>query len=220
MVETLDQSIGRVLQTLRDLNLDSNTVVLFTSDNGGLSTSEGSPTSNLPLRGGKGWLYEGGIREPYIIKWPNKAPAGSICETPVVSTDFYPTILEMAGLPLTAEQHLDGISLVPLLTQSGTITRTDLFWHYPHYSNQGGFPGGAIRSGDFKLIERFENGELQLYNLQADIGERVNLAEAKPGLVKRMRTKLHSWYQEVDATFLQPKPGGPQPWRPSSLSQY
>ncbi len=214
MVETLDQNIGRVLQALRDLQLDANTAILLTSDNGGLSTSEGLPTSNLPLRGGKGWLYEGGIREPCLIKWPGKTPAGSLCDIPVISTDFYPTILEMAGLPPAEQQHLDGLSLVPLLTQTGTIARNDLFWHYPHYSNQGGFPGGAIRSGDYKLIERFENGALQLYNLQTDIGERANLAKNKPELAKAMQNKLHAWYREVDAKFLQPKPGGPLPWRP------
>lgn len=214
MVETLDQSVGRILQALQDLRLDSNTIVLLTSDNGGLSTSEGSPTSNLPLRGGKGWLYEGGIREPYLIKWPGKTPAGSVCNVPVISTDFYPTILEMAGLPQALQQHLDGLSLVPLLTQMGTIARKDLFWHYPHYSNQGGFPGGAIRSGDYKLIERFENGDVQLYNLQADVGERVNLAKHKPSLTESMQKKLHNWYRKVNAKFLQARPNGPLPWRP------
>lgn len=214
MVETLDQSVGRVLQALRDFRLDSNTIVLLTSDNGGLSTSEGSPTSNLPLRGGKGWLYEGGIREPYLIKWPGKTQAGSVCHVPVISTDFYPTILEMAGLPQASQQHLDGFSLVPLLTQTGTIARKDLFWHYPHYSNQGGFPGGAIRSGDYKLIERFENGDVQLYNLQADVGERVNLAKYQPAIIESMQKKLHNWYRKVNAKFLQARPNGPLPWRP------
>ena len=213
MVETLDQSIGRVLQDLQDLCLDSNTIVLLTSDNGGLSTSEGSPTSNLPLRGGKGWLYEGGIREPYLIKWPGKTPAGSICKIPVISTDFYPTILEMAGLPQAAQQHLDGLSLVHLLTQTGTIARKDLFWHYPHYSNQGGFPSGAIRSGDYKLIERFENGAVQLHNLKTDVGERVNLAKYKPALTESMQKKLHNWYRQVNAKFLQARPNGPLPWQ-------
>lgn len=215
MVETLDQSVGRVLQALQNLRLDSKTIVMLTSDNGGLSTSEGSPTSNLPLRGGKGWLYEGGIREPYLIKWPGKTLAGSVCHVPVISTDFYPTILEMSGLPQASQQHLDGLSLIPLLTQTGTIARKDLFWHYPHYSNQGGFPGGAIRSGDYKLIERFENGDVQLYNLQADVGERVNLAKHKPALTESMQKKLHNWYRKVNAKFLQARHNGPPlPWRP------
>jgi len=213
MVETMDTSVGRVLAKLDELGLSENTVVCFTSDNGGLSTSEGSPTSNLPLRGGKGWLYEGGIREPYLIRWPGVTEPGSVCDVPVVSMDFYPTILDIAGLPLRPEQHLDGVSLVPLLKQEGDLARDTLFWHYPHYSNQGGIPGGAIRVGDYKLIERFEDGRVHLYNLADDIGERHDLAEQMPERVDAMRRRLHDWYVEVDAKFLQPKDGR-EPWRP------
>lgn len=213
MVETMDTSVGRVLAKLDELGLSDNTVVCFTSDNGGLSTSEGSPTSNLPLRGGKGWLYEGGIREPYLIRWPGVTRPGSVCDVPVVSMDFYPTILDIAGLPLRPEQHLDGVSLVPLLKQEGDLARDALFWHYPHYSNQGGIPGGAIRVGDYKLIERFEDGRVHLYNLADDIGERHDLAEQMPERVDAMRRRLHDWYVEVDAKFLQPKDGR-EPWRP------
>jgi arylsulfatase A-like enzyme len=214
MVESMDTHIGRVLAKVKELGLEKNTVVFFMSDNGGLSTSEGSPTSNLPLRGGKGWLYEGGIREPFLIKWPGVARPGSTCEEPVISTDFYPTILEMAGLAAKPQQHLDGLSLVPLLKQSGTIDREVLFWHYPHYSNQGGFPGGAVRMGDYKLLERFEDGRVHLYNLKNDIEERDDLAERMPEKVGQMRTFLHEWYRDVDAKFLRPKEGGPEPWRP------
>ncbi len=184
------------------------------SDNGGLSTSEGSPTSNLPLRGGKGWLYEGGIREPFLVRWPGVTRPGSRCDVPVVSTDFYPTILEMAGLPAKNDQHLDGVSLVPLLKGGKRIDRDAIYWHYPHYSNQGGFPGGAVRMGDWKLIERFEDGRVHLYNLKQDIGERKDLALEYPQRVKRMRKRLHDWYSQVDAKFLRPKGDGPQPWRP------
>jgi arylsulfatase A-like enzyme len=216
MVETMDTSVGRVLSKLKELGLDENTVVLFMSDNGGLSTSEGSPTSNLPLRGGKGWLYEGGIREPYMIKWPGASRAGTTCDVPVVSTDFFPTILEIAGLDAMPKQHLDGVSLAPLLKGDGSIADRPLFWHYPHYSNQGGIPGGAVRVGDYKLIERFEDGRVHLYNLRDDIGERVDLAEKEPARISEMRTKLHAWYKEVDAKFLQAKEGGPDPWRPGA----
>jgi arylsulfatase A-like enzyme len=205
MVQSMDAAVGRVLE---------NTVVFLMSDNGGLSTSEGSPTSNLPLRGGKGWLYEGGIREPFLVKWPGVTRPGTTCDMPVVSTDFYPTILEIAGLPARPEQHLDGVSLVPLLKGSGTLGRDALFWHYPHYSNQGGFPGAAIRLGHYKLIERFEDGRLHLYDLDSDLGERNDLAGQMPERVRQMRDRLHAWYREVDAKFLQPKPGGPEPWRP------
>jgi arylsulfatase A-like enzyme len=214
MVEAMDQAVGKVLAKLKELGLDDNTVVCFTSDNGGLSTSEGSPTSNLPLRGGKGWLYEGGIREAFLIRWPGTAEASSTCDVPVVSTDFYPTLLEMAALPAKPEQHKDGVSLVPLLKQDGVIKRDAIYWHYPHYSNQGGFPGAAVRRGDYKLIERFEDGRVHLYNLKEDIGEQNDLAAMMPKRVASMRKDLHAWYKDVDAKFLRAKDDGPAPWHP------
>jgi arylsulfatase A-like enzyme len=214
MVEAMDEAVGKVLRKLDELGLDEDTVVFFTSDNGGLSTSEGSPTSNLPLRGGKGWLYEGGIREPYLVKWPGVTRPGSTSNVPVTSTDYYPTMLEIAGLPAHPEQHKDGASLVPILKGEGDFQREAIFWHYPHYSNQGGFPGGAVRMGNYKLIERFEDGRVHLYNLSDDVGERDDLAGQLPGKVRAMRERLHAWYAEVDAKFLEPKPDGPAPWRP------
>jgi len=215
MVESMDTAVGRVLDTLKRLGIDDNTAVFFMADNGGLSTSEGSPTSNLPLRGGKGWLYEGGIREPYMVKWPGVTKPGSTCDVPVVSMDFYPTILDVAGLDARPEQHLDGQSLKPLLTgDSKQFDRDTLYWHYPHYSNQGGIPGAAIREGNLKLIERFEDGRVHLYDLSTDIGEQTDLAEKMPQDVERLREKLHKWYKEVDAKFLQQKGEGPMPWRP------
>jgi arylsulfatase A-like enzyme len=215
MVESMDRAVGRVLDKLQELEIDDQTVVLFMADNGGLSTSEGSPTSNLPLRGGKGWLYEGGIREPFLIRWPGFTDRGRTCNVPVISTDFYPTILDIAGLEARPDQHRDGVSLVPLLQDKGDIARTDLYWHYPHYSNQGGFPGAAIRSGRYKLIERFEDGRVHLYDLENDIGEQHDLADQRPEVVAQLRPKLHAWYRDVDAQFLQAKPDGPEPWRPN-----
>jgi arylsulfatase A-like enzyme len=216
MIESMDRAVGRVLAKLDELNIADNTIVLFMSDNGGLSTSEGSPTSNLPLRGGKGWLFEGGIREPYLIKWPGITRPGSLCREPVVSTDFYPTILEMAGLPPEPEQHLDGVSLVPLLKgEKRPLGRDALFWHYPHYSNQGGMPGGAVRMGRYKLIERFEDGRVHLFDLQEDLSEQNDLAAAMPQRAEQMRRRLHAWYRQVGANFLRPRAdGGPAPWRP------
>jgi arylsulfatase A-like enzyme len=214
MVEAMDQAVGKVLRGLEQSGLAGKTVVFFTSDNGGLSTSEGSPTSNLPLRGGKGWLYEGGIREPYLVKWPGVTRPGSTSDVPVTSIDYYPTILEIAGLPARPEQHKDGVSLVPILKGEGHLSREAIYWHYPHYSNQGGFPGGAVRMGDYKLIERYEDGRVHLYNLAEDIGEREDLSERMPEKVQAMRQRLHAWYTEVDAKFLEPKPDGPAPWRP------
>ncbi len=214
MVESMDRAVGKVLDKLEQLGLTDTTAVFFMSDNGGLSTSEGSPTSNLPLRGGKGWLYEGGIREPFIIRWPGGAKDGDACSVPVISTDFYPTILEMAGAPLQPANHQDGVSLVPLLRGGKSLDRDAIFWHYPHYSNQGGFPGGAVRAGDWKLIERFEDGQVHLYNIAEDPSEKNDLAAAHPERVADLRKRLHRWYEEVDAQFLRAKPNGPEPWRP------
>lgn len=214
MVEAMDLAVGKVLDKVDELGLNDNTVVMFMSDNGGLSTSEGSPTSNLPLRGGKGWLYEGGIREPLLIRAPGVTKAGSTCNVPVISTDFYPTMLALAGKPALAKQHLDGVSLQPLLAGGEKLDRDAIYWHYPHYPNQGAFPGGAVRMGDWKLIERFEDGRVQLYNLADDIGERNDLAEAQADRVAAMRANLHQWYKQVDAKFLQAKGDGPKPWRP------
>ncbi len=201
MIESLDENVGKVLKELEEQGVADNTIVFFMGDNGGLSTSEGSPTTNLPLRAGKGWLYEGGIREPMIIRWPGHQPGE--CDEPVTSTDFYPTMLEMASLPLRSEQHMDGKSLVPLV-KGKSMERGPIFWHYPHYSNQGGKPGGAVRNGDWKLIERYETGKLELYNLKEDIGETTNLAEDMAEKAQELHGLLREWRQEVDAQMPTP----------------
>jgi arylsulfatase A-like enzyme len=204
MLEQMDTAIGRVLAALDRNHLTDRTIVVFASDNGGLATAEGYPTSNLPLRGGKGWLYEGGIREPMLIRAPGVTRPGSTCDMPVTSTDFYPTLLELAGLPLRPQQHVDGLSLVPLL-QGGTLARGPLFWHYPHYGNQGGAPGGVVRDGDWKLIEWYEGG-VELYNLADDVGEKHNLAADHPAKVKDLQGKLAAWRKEVGALMPTPNP--------------
>lgn len=215
MMESMDAAVGAILEKVRALGLEENTIVCFTSDNGGLSTSEGSPTSNLPLRGGKGWLYEGGIREPFLIRAPGVTAPGAVCHYPVVGMDFYPTLLALAGLDPKPRQHLDGVSLIPLLKDpAATLAREDLFWHYPHYANQGGFPGGVIRSGNFKLVERFEDGRVHLYDLDEELSEQTDVADRHPERVAAMRRKLHAWYREVDAKFLRALEGGPEPWSP------
>ena len=216
MVEAMDSAVGVVLKQLEDSGVADNTIVVFTSDNGGLSTSEGSPTSNLPLRGGKGWVYEGGIREPWIIRYPGVTAPGSTCDEPICSIDLFPTLNAAAGIRL--ERQVDGVDLLPLL-KGGTLEREALYWHYPHYSNQGGIPGGAIRMGDYKLIERYEDGRVHLYHLKQDPGEREDLGQQQPKRVADMRDRLHRWYREVDARFLRQKGDGPQPWRPGSAGE-
>jgi arylsulfatase A-like enzyme len=205
MVEGLDDSVGRILDKLDELGLDQNTVIVFTSDNGGLSTAEGTPTSNMPLRMGKGWNYEGGVREPLLVKWPGVTRPGSTCDEPMISTDYFPTFLEIAGLPLRPGQHMDGVSLVPLL-RGGLRPERPLFWHYPHYSNQGGRPCGAVQLGEFKLMEWYEDMQVQLFNLREDLGERNDLAVRMPEKVASLRSQLHDWRQAVGAQMPTPNP--------------
>ncbi len=206
MVQAMDTAVGMVLDTLKKLKLDKNTIVFFMSDNGGLSTSEGSPTANYPLRAGKGWLYEGGIREPMIVKWPGVVKPATICSCPVISTDFYPTILQMAGLPLMPQQHKDGISLVPLLKGAKSLNRKAIFWHYPHYGNQGGSPGSAIRCGDFKLIKFYEDDHVELYNIRKDISEKYDISREFPKITYKLQQMLEDWLQSVDAEMPTPNP--------------
>ena len=210
MVEAMDEAVGKVLKQLEACGVADNTIVFFTSDNGGLSTSEGSPTSNLPLRGGKGWVYEGGIREPWIVRWPGTTKAGSESSELICSIDLFPTVAAAAGVKVG--HQVDGIDILPAL-KGGTLKRQALYWHYPHYGNQGGIPGGAIREGDYKLFERYEDGRVHLYNLKKDIGEQSDLDAQQPERVEQMRKRLHAWYKSVDAQFLREK-DGKTPWHP------
>ncbi len=206
MVQSLDENVGRLLTALEEEGLAQDTVVIFTSDNGGLATAEGSPTCNAPLSEGKGWMYEGGTREPLIVKWPGVTRPDSLCGVPVTSPDFYPTVLELAGLDPIPEQHTDGVSLAPLLRGEDGLDRGAIYWHYPHYSNQGGTPGCSVRSGDHKLIEFFEDDSLELYNLREDVSEGCNRAEVEPEVAQRLRAMLHDWLERVDAQIPQPNP--------------
>ncbi len=199
MIENLDSNIGRVLAALEEEGIADNTLVIFTSDNGGLSTAEGSPTCNAPLLEGKGWMYEGGNRVCQIMRWPGVIRAGSTTGVPVTSTDFFPTCLEAAGLALMPQQHEDGVSLVPLMRGGDRLEREAIFWHYPHYSNQGDTPACAVRAGDWKLIEHFEDGRLELFNLREDLGEMRDLAGAEPHRVERMYRQLDDWRQSIEA---------------------
>ena len=206
MIETMDRAVGMVLKALDDLGLSDRTIVIFTSDNGGVSSGDAYSTSNLPLRGGKGRQWEGGVREPFFIKWPGVTRPGSTCDVPVTGADFYPTILQMCGLPLIPSQHVDGVSLVPLLRGTGTIPHRPLFWHYPHYSNQGGDPCGYVRDGDWKLIHYYEDGHNELYNLRQDPGELHDVANKYPEVVKRLWGELKAYLDETHALFPTPNP--------------
>ena len=205
MVETTDAAVGRVLDALEQSGLTDNTIVIFTSDNGGVSSGDAYATSNLPLRGGKGRQWEGGIREPYYIRFPARTKPGSTCDVPVTGADFYPTILELCGLPLRRDQHVDGVSLVPLL-DGQTIAPRPLYWHYPHYDNQGGEPSSLFRDGDWKLIHYYEDGRDELYDLSVDPSEESDLSRTHPARTREMRQQLKDWLESVDAKFPQPDP--------------
>ncbi len=202
MIESVDQGIGRILAKLREVGLDSQTVVIVTSDNGGLSTSEGHPTANAPLRAGKGWLYEGGIRVPFIARWPGRIEAGKIADSVAATTDLYPTLLKLAGLPLRPDQHRDGTGFADLLLAGGPASpRGPLFWHYPHNSNQGGKPGSAMRLGRYKLIEFFATRKLELYDLAEDPGERNDLSQTQRQRTAELFASLKAWRDSVNANM-------------------
>lgn len=198
MVQSLDESVGRVVAKLEEAGLSENTYIIFTADNG--------PDSNLycgGLRGIKAQAHEGGTREVFLISGPGIKP-GASSDVPVIGTDFYPTILDLAGLPLQPEQHQDGVSLKPVLTEGGSIEERSLFWHYPHYHRTK--PYGAIRRGDWKLIEFFENGELELYNLKEDQAEQNNLAESQPEKADALLKEMLQWRKDVGAQGMSPNP--------------
>ena len=207
MVQSLDDNLGRIFETLDELGIADETIILFTSDNGGLATAEGSPTCNAPLAEGKGWMYEGGTREPMVVHWPGVTKPDSLCGVPVTSTDFFPTMLTMAGLPQRPEAHCDGVDLSPILRgQAESLDREAIFWHYPHYGNQGGTPGCSVRSGEWKLIRFYEDDHVELYNLVEDIGEELDLSQRRPDVVSRLKALLDAWLADVGAKFPQRNP--------------
>ena len=209
MLESLDESVGRIVAKLDELKLSDRTIVLFTSDNGGLATTEGDntpATSNAPLREGKGWLYEGGIRVPLLVKWPGKVKGNGTSDVPVCGIDVFPTLRDACVLESDKSVPTDGVSLLPLLKQSGTIAREALFWHYPHYANQGSKPGAVIRSGEWKLVEFYEEGRRELFHVAKDVSESNNLAEQQPDRVRDLAEKLEAWRKSVGALMPEPNP--------------
>lgn len=205
LVEAMDDAVGVVLDALEDAGLADNTIVVFTSDNGGVAAGDAFATSNLPLRAGKGYQFEGGIREPYFIKVPGMTDGGKKTNVPVNGTDFYPTLLDLAGLPLRPDEHQDGLSLRPLI-KGDTIADRFLIWHYPHYGNQGGEPSSVIRDGDWKLIHYYEDGREELYNLNNDLSETTDIAAGNPEKVKSLSSQLFSYLEEVGARFPEKDP--------------
>jgi arylsulfatase A-like enzyme len=213
MIASVDESVGRVLAKLDELKLAEQTLVIFTSDNGGVGgyaaagiPGAGGITDNAPLHGGKGMLYEGGIRVPYIFRWPGKITPGTVCDEPINSVDLYPTLLELAGATPPAGYPLDGVSYVSYLLGDGKtkLAREALYWHFPGYLGGGAnswrtTPAGAIRSGDFKLLEFFEDGRLELYNLKDDIGEKHNLIDKMPQQARQLHQRLLDWRKSIGA---------------------
>jgi arylsulfatase A-like enzyme len=226
MIASIDESVGRVLKTLDQLGLAEDTLVIFASDNGGVGgyvregiKSAGGITDNAPLRGGKGMLYEGGIRVPYIFRWTGKVPPGSTCEEPINSVDLYPTLLELGGGQAPAKAPLDGVSYLRLLTSGGQgkLDRDALYWHFPGYLGAGPgawrtTPAGAVRVGDWKLLEFFETGKIELYNLRDDPSEKNDLATANPGRAAELHATLVAWRKDVKAPM-------PLPWKPDPTAK-
>lgn len=209
MIESVDESVGRVMRRLQELGLADDTIVFFDSDNGGV-VGRRHITSNEPLREEKATLYEGGIRVPLIVRWPGTVRPGSVSDTPVISVDFFPTLLEMAGIAAPPPHGVDGVSLVSLLAQRGGLQPRSIYWHYPHYNFHQPLvptrPGGAVREGDFKLIEFYEDDATELYNLREDIGERRNLARSLPDKAGELRRELDTWRKSVGAQMPVPAP--------------
>lgn len=200
LVESMDDAVGTVLKGLKELGLDENTIVIFTSDNGGVVSGDNYSTSNLPLKGGKGQQFEGGIKEPYFIKVPWLTNTIKEIETPAIGADLYPTILDLVGLKLKPNEHADGVSLLPLL-QGDKIAERPLIWHYPHYGNQGGEPSSIIRKGNWKLIHYYEDGRNELYNLKNDVGELNDVSKQNVTIVTDLKTTLFAYLKEVGAQF-------------------
>jgi arylsulfatase A-like enzyme len=214
MIENMDWNIGRILDKLKQMDLDDNTLVIFTSDNGGLSTAEGSPTVNGPLRAGKGWLYEGGIRVPLIMYWKGKIIAGSSSDLPVSTADLFPTIAAAINKNYQKEKSIDGENIFQLLIKPKAYQNRQFFWHYPHYSNQGGKPGSAIREGNYKLIYNYEDESVELYDIVNDISEKNNIASANIEIVNRLKKQLFQWLKENAALFPNKNPA----YNPSVIS--
>ncbi|MGB2764432.1 MAG: sulfatase [Candidatus Aminicenantaceae bacterium] len=195
MIESVDEAVGQIMEVLDELDLSDRTVVIFTSDNGGLQDYS---TDNAPLRSGKGYPYEGGIRVPQIARWPGVVEAGSICDVPVTSVDFFPTICELTRLKFPSDRVIDGESLLPVLKKTGSLKREAIFWHFPHYRGKI-VPYSIIRKGKWKLIKRYEGKPFELFNLKEDLSEKQDLSEQKPEKVMELNAELTAWLKNTNA---------------------
>lgn len=205
LIEQMDSAIGNVIDHLEGLGILDNTIILFTSDNGGVVSGDNYSTSLRPIRGGKGTQWEGGIRVPFIIRDPHIKSAQKVIETPVIGMDIYPTALDLCGLSQYPSKHVDGVSIKPLL-KGKKISNRSLYWHYPHYGNQGGEPSSTIRHGDWKLIYYHEDRRMELYNLAEDISESNNVAETNEAKVNELRKRLDEFLSETNAVMPKPDP--------------
>ena len=207
LVESVDDSVGRVMAKLEEMKIADRTVIFFTGDNGGLLGNPANPvTSNLGLRAGKGSAYEGGVRVPLIVKWPGVTRPGATCAAPAITVDFFPTLLDIAGVKLPGDRPIDGESLVPLLRGAGALKRTAIYWHYPHYHPGGATPYGAVRDGDWRLVEFYEDNRIELYNLKEDPAETADLASKRPERAAALRASLLAWRKAVGAQMPAPNP--------------
>ena len=217
MIKSVDEAVGRVMRTLEDLNLADRTVVIFTSDNGGLVAQSNEftdedmgprvgPTSNLPLRWGKATPFEGGIRVPAIIRWPGVVDEGRVSDEPISTIDYFPTILEIAGVKPPDGREIDGLSLIPILKGRTRLRRNAIYWHYPHYHRYTNSPFSIVRDGEWKLIKWYDRGTFELYNLKEDISEANDLSDKMPEKVKALNAELESWLKSVNAKMPKPNP--------------
>ena len=202
MIESVDRAVGRMLSTLDELALTERTLVIFTSDNGGL---QDYATDNAPLRAGKGYPYEGGIRVPLIVRWPGAVESGRVCKVPVTSVDHFPTLIELARARIPSDRVIDGESLVPVLKETGSLRREAIFWHFPHYRGEV-VPYSIIRKGDWKLIKRYDGQRFELYNLKEDLSEKNDLSEKRPDKVKDLDDELNAWLKDTRAKLPRENP--------------
>lgn len=206
MIESLDEGVGTIMNALDDLGIADRTILFFTSDNGGLTLGKPPVTDNSPLRAGKGSAHEGGVRVPLIVKWPGRIAPGSTSSELVISIDYFPTIHEMVGVKAPLPAGVDGESLVPVLSGTGGLKREAIFWHYPHYHPGGATPYSAIRTGDWRLVQFHEDGDVELYHLKTDIGETTNLADINTAKTSELIAELDAWRRAVDAQMPTPNP--------------